>query len=248
MNKAKILFFDLETIVLPFTSGERIRSEDTAVVCFGYAWGEEGKSQCIHAGQFPKDYAKDPFNDKKILEKAAKLILEADIVVAHYGSGFDKPLLRTRFILAGLDEAAQHLQRIKCYDTCIVARKLLRLRSSSLRHVAKMFKLGEKDPMSAQDWNGVMRSSKASILKMAKYCAKDVDLLRKVYLKLRGFDNNHPTIIMNKKSKELTCPTCASTWIVKKVTAWLEGKGAFESLRCRRCGCGFKGNRLSNDK
>jgi uncharacterized protein YprB with RNaseH-like and TPR domain len=242
VNKAKILFFDLETVALPFTTGERIRSEDCAVVCFGYAWGEEGKAQCVHSGQFPKDFAKDPFNDKKILAKAAEQILQADIVVAHYGSGFDKPLLRTRFILNGFDEAATHLQRIKCYDTCIVARKLLRLRSSSLRHIAKMFGLGEKDPMTAHDWLGVMRSKKASIIKMAKYCAKDVELLRKVYLKLRGYDNKHPSIMA--KSKELSCPTCASLWIVTLIKPWMEGKNLFSNHRCRKCGSSFKGGKI----
>lgn len=244
MKKPNILFFDLETIAQPFTTGERIRSEDVAVVCFGYQWLEDKNPSCIHSGQFSKDYAKDPFNDEKLLKKAAEIILEADIVVAHYGSGFDKRVLRTRFILAGLDEAATHLQRIKLYDTCIVARKLLAIRSSSLRYLGEIFGLGSKDPMSMHDWTNVMRSDKKAIEKMAKYCAKDVSLLKKVYLKLRGFDNNHPNTVFEKEKGKQHCPTCSSTWLVQKAKAWLHGKTAYQNMHCRKCGCNFKGGKL----
>ena len=243
MKKSKILFFDLETIVYPFTSGERLRSEDTSIVCFGYAWEGE-KAKCIHSGQFSTDYKKDPFNDKKILAKAAEIILKADIVVAHYGSGFDKRILRTRFIMAGHLEAAAHLQRIKLYDTCIVARKLLAIRSSSLRYLGQLFKLGAKDPMTMNDWNQVMRSSKTAILKMAKYCIKDVDLLQKVYHKLKGLDNNHPNTVFEREKNKTHCPTCTSTWVIQKANPWLHQKGMYENLRCRKCGCNFRGKKL----
>lgn len=245
MKKANILFFDLETIVLPFTSGERLRAEDTAIVCFGYAW-EDQKANCIHVGQHKSDYKKNPFNDRKILEKAAKLILEADIVVAHFGSGFDKPMLRSRLILEGFEEAAAHLQRIKCYDTCLVARKLLRLRSSSLRYLGEIFKLGEKDPMSAEDWNQVMRSNPKAILKMAKYCAKDVDLLQAVYHKLKGLDNTHPNTVFEKEKGKLHCPTCTSTWVVINSKPWLQGKQTYQNCRCRKCGSNFRGTKLKD--
>jgi hypothetical protein len=238
MHKPKILVFDLESIVQPFTSGERLRAEDTAVVCFGYMWLDDKKAKCIHSGQFPADFKKDPFNDKKLLKQAADIILQADFIVAHYGSGFDKPMLRTRFILNGLDEAAIHLGRMKVIDTCIMARNILRVRSSSLKYLLQLFNLGSKMPMSASDWTGVMRSNKQAITKMAKYCCVDVEGLHALYLKIRGFAPNHPNLNFEKKP---ACPTCLSEWLVYPVRPWLEGKGRYQRVKCRKCGREHRG-------
>lgn len=245
MTNPNILIFDLETIAVPFSTGERLRCEDTAVVCFGFKWLGDKKAQCVHSGQFPKDYAKDPFNDKKVLAAAAKEILKADFIVAHYGSGFDKPMLRTRFILNGFDEAAIHLGRMKVIDTCIMARGILRIRSSSLKYLLKLFNLGGKMPMEGADWTGVMRSNKASIAKMAKYCIQDVEGLAKLYLKIRGFYPGHPNLNFTKKP---ACPTCTSTWLVYPVRRWLEGKSEYQRVKCRKCGGEHRGPTINKGK
>lgn len=239
-NKPKVLFFDLETIAKPFTTGDRLRSEDTAVVTFGYAFNDE-KVKALDLSDNPKDFAKDPFNDKKLLEAAAKIILDSDFIVAHYGSGFDKPMLRTRFILAGLDEAAVHLGRMKVIDTCIMARNILRVRSSSLRYLLELFGLGSKGSPGNECWVGVMRSDKKAMQAMTKYCINDVAKLRKLYYKLRTFAPNHPNLNFEKKD---ACPVCLSTWLVIKTKPILQGKTAFKRVKCRKCGSESRGGKV----
>jgi len=238
-SNLKILFFDLETIAKPFTtSRERIRSEDTAVCSFLYAWGDKGKVQSIDLSAFPADFKKDPFNDKKLLQAAAKVILEADVLVAHYGSGFDKPILRTRFILSGLDDAAQHMQRTKLIDTCIMARQIYRVNSSSLRYLAKLLRLTPKLESKNDFWVGVMRSNMKAMKDMTRYGKGDVVTLRELYMHERKFAPNHPNFAFGQKDG---CPVCTSKWIIILKKPWFQGKTVYDTKKCRKCSSVFRG-------
>jgi len=252
MSDPKILIFDLETIAQPFTTGAdhtgrtKIRAEHCAVVCMGYKWGLEGKTHCLSSNDNPKEFAKDPFNDKKLLKEAAELIMEADFIVAHYGSGFDKPMLQTRFFLSGLDDAGIRIGQMKVIDTCIMARKLLKVSSSSLRYISDLLGLGQKGQPGKECWTGVMRSDVKSIKQMITYCKKDVDILAKMYEWMRGKYPNHPNLNHDKKD---SCPTCLSNWwrvCLKK--PMLKGKALFQRRQCRKCGHEFQGHKIKTEK
>lgn len=245
MNNPKILFFDLETIKTMFSGvsykGPRIEAEHCAIVTFQYAWGDKGKVEIISADQFPKSFKKDVFDDKNVLKAAADIILEADVIIAHFGSGFDKPMLRTRFSLNGLDEAAAHLQRIKLIDTCTIARQLFRLKSYSLRYLAEIFNLTRKKECGFEVWEAVRSGSLKAMKELVKYAKGDIVTLRELYQFERGKMHNHPRFNFEIKD---SCPTCGSTWIVKKAKPWLHGKLSYENCRCRRCGANFRGNKI----
>lgn len=238
MNSPKILFIDLESIARPFTtSRDKIRAEDTAVAVFQYAWGESGKAKAISLGDFPSDYKKDPFNDKKVLKAAAEIILEADIIVGHYASHFDKRVLRTRFMLNGLHDAAQHIHKMPLIDTCLQARELFAINSCSLRYLAKLLKLTPKPESHNSFWVGVMRSDPKAIKDMTKYGLGDIVTLQDVYKYIKRFMKKHP--MMNHENKE-ACPICCS----KNVSKWgfrYEGKTKYQRLKCKDCCADWRG-------
>lgn len=239
----KILFFDIETIKTMF-SGRfgKLESENCAVLTFQYAWGEKGKVEIVHAGQFPSAFKKNVFDDRRVLAEAAKIILEADVIVAHFGSGFDKPLLRTRLILNGFHEAAAHLQRVKLIDTCTIARQLYRVRSSSLRYLAELLGLTQKKECGFEVWEAVRSGDLRALSKLVQYAKGDIVTLRELYLHERGLMHNHPKFNFDNKD---ACPTCNSIWVVKKAKPWLHGKFAYENCHCRKCGANFRGKKLN---
>jgi len=239
----KILYFDLETIIYAFTqdtSGRRkIHAEDTSIVAFGYQWEGDKKPTVIHSGQWPNKYKANPYNDKHILAEVAKVILKADVLIAHFGSGFDKPLLRTRLDLNGFRKAAQHLQKVKLIDTCIQARLIWKIRSSSLRYLAKLLNLTHKIDNPPRLWDRVIRSDPKAIQIMAKYCSGDVTTLRELYLRERAMMPNHPNFNFNKAS---ACSTCTS----ENATKWgfrFVGKTRYQRYICNDCGSDYRGGK-----
>lgn len=237
-TEPKVLYFDIETIKTMFSGKRKLEAEDCAVVMFQYAWGDKGKVKIIHAGQDPKRFKKDVFDDSYVLKEAAKVILEADFIVAHYGSGFDKRMLRTRFILKNLDKAAMHIQRIKLIDTCYMARKLLAVRSSSLRYLAKLLGITQKLDCGQDVWEGVRSGKITALRKMISYGKGDIDTLRELYLRLRHYDHNHPNFNFTNKP---ACGTCGSEWIVIGKRPLLVGKKKYKKLHCRKCGADTRG-------
>ncbi len=240
MSDPKILFLDCETIARPFTtSREKLRAEDTSVVVFQFAWGEKGKAHAISLGDFPVDYKKDPFNDKKVLKEAAKIILQADIIVGHYASGFDKRILRTRFILNGFEDAAQHIHKIPLVDTCTTARSIFAINSCSLRYLAKTLGLTPKLESENSYWVGVMRSCPKAIKDMVKYGLGDIVTLQELYRYIKRYMKNHPRMNYDKGG----CPQCGSGDTIKW-GFYFKGNARHQRLKCKDCNADFKGAKV----
>lgn len=245
--KPNILVFDIETINRPYTTGnvvngrQKLEIDSAAIVSFSYAWGENGKVHNLHSGMWPKQFKKDPFNDKPIMKEIAKIVQQADFMVAHYGSGFDKPVLKTRFILNGLKEAAVHMNKLKLIDTCLIARSTFRVKSNSLRYLCKILGLPNKLDSGNDLWVGVLRSDMKAMKAMAKYNNGDVVSLQALYKEIKKYAPNHPALNFDDKE---ACPTCTSTWVVTAKRPWIVGARQFVRHHCRKCGSDFKGPKL----
>lgn len=245
--KANVLYLDVETINQPYTTGHKLghkawlQIDYAAIVSVSYAWGEDGKVQNINAGMWPKEYKKDPFNDKKLMGELAKVILQADFLVGHNMREFDKRVIQTRLILNGYNEAAAHISNVKVLDTLVEARKVLAVKSKRLGALCELLNLPNKLGSDMSFWTGVMRSDPAAIKKMAKYNDGDIVSLQAVYKALRPFFAKHPNF--HFESKE-ACPACGSTWIVIGARPLLNGKHAYERRHCRKCGQDSRGAKL----
>lgn len=170
--------------------------EYTKIISFSAKWlnGEQvTKALC--------DYKRDA--EKSLLKDLWKLINEADIIVAHNGKAFDFGRMNTQFVKYNLGPYAP-VQKV---DTKKVAKEIFGFDSNSLEHLAQFLGLGVKMNTGGYElWKQCREGNAASWNKMKKYNAHDVDLLEKVYLKLRPWMINHPNL--NLYARGEGCPKC----------------------------------------
>lgn len=188
----RILFFDIESAGV-----NALRSDLGFVIVFGYKWGHE---KVAHSILIDAKSLKS-FDDRKLLVKASKLLVEADITVAHYGSVFDRRFIQGRLLINKLPP----IPATKMRDTCFIARAVANFSSNRLKHLAKILglqnqKLDNNWPVA---WFKVMQGHMGTLRALGKYCRGDVLALEELYKRLLPFDNAHPRIY-NRGS----CPVC----------------------------------------
>jgi len=81
--------------------------------------------------------------------------------------------------------------------------------------------------------NGVIKAWE----KMVKYCAKDVTLLEKVYLKIRPYLKQHPNLGVYSDDIIAVCPTCGCKDLKYSANHYAYTQmGKFKRFRCLSCG------------
>jgi uncharacterized protein YprB with RNaseH-like and TPR domain len=189
-EEPKILFFDLETAGV-----NALRSDLGFVVCFGYKWAHEDKVHCL---TIDLGRTKDKFSDRELLKQASAIFEQADLVVAHFGSVFDRRFLQGRLLINELPPIPQTKMR----DTCFMARSIANFSSNRLKHLANILDLKNKKQDKDRDddapwpgaWFKVLAGDQKALQGMAKYCKQDVLVLEELYDRLKTFDNNHPRL------------------------------------------------------
>ena len=70
---------------------------------------------------------------------------------------------------------------------------------------------------------------------MLAYNIKDVEILEKVYLKLRPWIKNHPNISLYLENEDETCPHCGSINVADTGTFSYTNVSKFSNVRCLDC-------------
>lgn len=191
----KILFYDIET------AGVNAMKADLGfVICFGYKWAHEKNTHCLTIDE----QNLHRFDDKKLLKEASKLLNEADVVVTHYGSIFDRRFIQGRLLVNNLPPIAPTKMR----DTCMMARSIGNFSSNRLKHLCNILGLGHKklDNNWPIAWFKVMSGDMRALQGLAKYCKGDVRALEDLYNRIKIFDNNHQRIVEDRTK----CRLCGS--------------------------------------
>ena len=227
-TEPKIILYDLETLPIlsqvmkVFTGlsaypGLTLKASINSVICFGYReFGVDDKAKCLKAWDF-KAWNKDVNNDYDLLVKAREILSEADAVVTHNGKRFDQKFFNTRLLINGL----KPLHKIPHIDTCQLAKQHLYLFNNRLGTLGE-FLAGDKkmDTGGWSLWEKVMAKEAKSMRLMADYCKQDVDLLCKVFKKLRPFATNIPNYNLFTDVKRDVCSHCGSTRVNKHGLAY----------------------------
>ena len=79
-----------------------------------------------------------------------------------------------------------------------------------------------------------MNRDEKAMREMTEYCKQDVNLLRKVFKKLRPFINNMPNYNTERETKDYVCPMCGSTRLIKRGFNWSKA-GKSQSYSCKDC-------------
>jgi len=242
ITPAKVLLLDIETApslgwvwkkweanVIDFKS-------DWYILSFAYKWADVDQIYTKGLIDYP-GYKRHSENDKALVKDLWKLLDEADIVIAQNGDSFDLPKINTRFLIHGLKPPTPY----KTIDTLKIARKAFAFDSNKLDDLGHYLGIGRKLPHTGFHlWRGCMDGNPESWVTMKQYNAHDVELLEKLYYKVRAWDRQHPQVNKGEIVGE-ACPKCASHNIQKRGFAYtLQRKK--QRYQCRNCAGWFEGS------
>lgn len=218
-NGPRILSFDIET-----DGTLNFKSDSNFVVIFGYKWMDEPEAHAIHMTR--KEIL--DFNDKPLLEKASKIIEQADILVGHFASVFDRRFIQGRLLI-------HHLPPIpptRLRDTCMILRSVANFKSNTLRAACQTLGLKHQklDNGWPTAWFKVMRGDMQAVKEMVEYCKGDVLAVEDLYKTLLPFDNAHPRMVMDRTK----CPIDGSD-VVYRGYAYV-GTNRYRRFKCVSCG------------
>jgi predicted RNA-binding Zn-ribbon protein involved in translation (DUF1610 family)/uncharacterized protein YprB with RNaseH-like and TPR domain len=228
-HKARVLFYDIETTPnLAYVWGKYEQDviaykAEWSILCFAWKW--LGDQQVNLA-------TTENATEKSILKVLWALLDEADIVVAHNGNRFDNKKANARFVSMGMKPPSPY----KSVDTRELAKQKFAFNSNSLGDLGKTLGVGDKlkHNHGFDLWLGCMSGDAKSWKLMGDYNKRDVELLERVYLKLRPWSTNHPSI-SQLEGKEYACPNCGSEKLVRRGFRRTP-VNTYQRLRCSSCG------------
>lgn len=229
--QSKILLLDIETSPIVglvwkmFDTNVAKKIKSTTILSVAYQW----------IGGETKVISRDNITEKQLLRKLHKLLDDADIVIAQNGDSFDIKKINARFIVHRFNPPSPY----RTVDTLKVSRSVSSFDSHSLENLGNDLDEGEKIKHRGIDmWWGCMNGNNKDWHDMKRYNKKDVDLLARIYLRLRTWIKNHP-----RTSEHSVCQHCGSSDHQSRGYS-LTSKGLkFRRLQCV-CGAWRKGKRV----
>lgn len=233
-SKPRVLLYDLETAPnLGWTWGKWEQNvidfkASWYLLSFAYKWQGEARVKTCALPDYAS-FKKDKENDAGLVKELWKLFDEADVIIAHNGDRFDAKKANARFIKHGLAPPSPY----KSVDTLKIARNKFAFTSNKLDDLGAYMGVGRKLAHTGFHlWKGCMDGDPASWKKMRQYNARDVELLERVYLKLRAWSPTHPNL--TAYSEKPGCPVCQSESVQRR--GWnIARTRKTPRFQCREC-------------
>lgn len=215
----KILVFDIETspqLAWGFFHRKYQVSindieRDSHFLCFAYRWLGQEEVGLVSQRHDPK-YTPGTQDDRYVAARLHHLLMEADIVVAHYGDKFDVPFANERFLFHGLGPTSPYAS----IDTKAESSRHFKTVSHSLADRTHKHGLTEKLKNSGwQLWMDCLAGKDDAWEEMEQYNIVDVVALEDWYMLIRGWigsngKKKHPNLGHYVRGEEPVCPNCAN--------------------------------------
>lgn len=246
----KIVSFDLEVspavgYFYPPTWDTRILKlkERQKLMSFAYQVVGQKKITSLCLADMP-GYKKNPFDDKKLVEELHKVMSDADILLGQNSDRFDIKMANYFFIRNDL----KPIPPARTIDTLKIAKKYFRFPNNSLDMLGEELGVGNKTKVKHSDiwYDCFIEQDKKMWKKMNKYCEQDVRMTTEVYLKMRAFAHNHPSL--SRISGEWdSCPTCGS--YAYRVKAYrYTNVSRYRQFECQECFSYFNERKAITEK
>jgi len=164
------------------------------------------------------------------------ILSQAHAHVAHYGDGFDMPLIQERFICHGLPP----IPKIISLDTCKIAKKYFKFTSYKLDFIAQ--KLGHIGKLvnPTNLWNKCFDGDEKALQRMVRYCKRDISALCHIFERLMPYVKNNPLnagLFHEGGENSPVCPnpTCGSHDLIKRGYEYTR-VNKYQRYKCRVCG------------
>ena len=247
MSNPKTLLIDIETSpIIGYTWGiydQNVISviQPVKIICAAWKFLDD-KGVVVKSLSDYEGYTGGIVDDKALVTELWSVLDEADIVVAHNGDAFDIKIMNTRFIAHELNAPSEY----QAVDTLKVAKKYFRFGANKLDILGKYLDEGRKKGTGGfETWVRCMEGDLKAWRTMKIYNAQDIELLERVYLRLRPFMKNHPNLNtispIKTKSQSPVCTVCQSTNTIKRGFKVTKG-GRYQRYQCNDCGSWSSGN------
>lgn len=209
----KVLLLDIETapcLAYIWRLWEEVRSHnniewDWYILSWSAKWLGSDEIMCKSLRSY-KGYKPGSEDDSKLLADMRTLLCEAEYVVTQNGDQFDIKKLNTRMLMNGLNPPTPY----RSIDTKKIAKRIFGFTSNSLDYMAHVL-LGEKKLKTDLDlWKDCLRGDSRAWEQMERYNKRDVELLERVYLRLRAWDHLHPNMNLTTANDNMACTVCGS--------------------------------------
>lgn len=167
--------------------------------------------------------------DKPVVKSLCNVLKDADIVIWHYGNGFDYPIIKSRAMQLGLPP----LKPFKSVDTK-KAIGHLGFTSKKLDALGRDLGVGRKVEHTGKKlWQDYLLGDKEAQELMVKYNIGDVDLLEAVYLKLLPEIKGHPNLSL--MLDERVCPQCGGHELKQSKLEYMYYGKMYNLHSCKTC-------------
>ena len=205
--------------------------DDWYILSISYKW-LGSKRPITHCLSDYPSFKRNPADDRHLVKDIWRLFDEADILIAHNGDRFDIRKCNARFVAHGMQPPSPY----KSIDTLKIARRHFKFDSNRLDALGGYLKIGRKRPTTgAHLWLRCMAGERAAFSEMRRYNARDVELLEKVYLRLRGWASNHPDLSLYSIARSNCCPSCGGFDVVMGGKRFSKTQ-IRQQFQCKGCG------------
>lgn len=222
----KILYYDIETTNFNADFGE--------VLMFAYQWHGTDEVHLVSVLDYPKCFSLPvEKRDRYVVIALAELLNQADIIVAHYGKKFDNKFVQARLAIHNLPYFDN--RDSKMFDTCLVARKGMKIGSNRLANLAQALGLPEeKTSLTKTQWRRANDYDHDALVDMGEYCKQDVRTLYHVAQRLRPLAKHLPSWLILNGEDEKCCHACGGD--LQSIGEWATKANIYERYQCTSCG------------
>lgn len=198
--------------------------EDGGLLCVGAKW--LGSKETFVFTEWEHGH-------KGMIRLAYTMMEQADVIIGYNSDKFDLPKLNGEGVLHDVPPVAPTTS-IDLYK----AIKKFGFFRNSLGFIAPFLSIGKKMEHEGMAlWVKVINGDDGAQRRMARYCAQDVKLTERLYLKIRPYIRNHPHL---GKTGAAECPSCGGKHSHSRGTTRTR---VFKKQRlvCQDCGHWFFG-------
>ena len=236
-EKPKIMLWDIETSPIISYNWGVYESDAIEIVedwqILSVAWKWLGEKKIFVVGQDDFESWKPGVNDDThVVETIRELLDECDIAIGHNSKQFDERKANARMIIRGIAPPSPY----KTIDTKMVAKRYAFFTRNNLKHLANDFqsKHRKSDPGGFSTWKGCLAGDKKAWKRLKTYNKHDIDTLEDVYMQLRPWISNHPSLA-RISNEPMACPKCNTPNRMQRRGWSVTNVGRYRRYQCQAC-------------
>ena len=219
---------------------DNILKDGGTIVSISWRWMSDPQAQGI--ALTPQEAIDG--NDSRLCAVLYALIEKASVLIGHNIDNFDLPMIKSRLLINKFAPP----KKIKTIDTLKIARQM-RFPSNRLGSLGVILGEGDKASHSGiSTWIGCLAGNEDSLAEMLAYNLEDVDLLYRVYMRLRAFDTRPLNSALFVADETPRCPVCGSDDVHETLNSVYTPSCEYQEVECKNCGTRSRGKVLINTR